>query len=78
MSFETGKIGRQADGAVVARIADTIVHSTVCYDKETTKLDFSPLRVDYFARFRYDSCIAGNRKGVNELISNQIEPICLI
>jgi polyribonucleotide nucleotidyltransferase len=51
MSFETGKIGRQADGAVVARMADTIVHSTVCYDKETTKLDFSPLRVDYFARF---------------------------
>lgn len=53
MSLETGKIGRQADGAVVARSGDTIVYSTACYQKEESEVDFTPLRVDYFARFRY-------------------------
>lgn len=53
MSFETGKIGRQADGAVVASSGDTIVYSTACYQKEESEVDFTPLRVDYFARFRY-------------------------
>lgn len=53
MSLETGKIGRQADGAVVARSGDTIVYSTACYQKEASAVDFTPLRVDYFARFRY-------------------------
>ena len=53
MSFETGKIGRQASGSVVARMMDTIVYSTVCSEREPTPVDFTPLRVDFFARYRY-------------------------
>jgi polyribonucleotide nucleotidyltransferase len=56
ISFETGKIGRQANAAVVARTVDTMVYSTVCYERECTPVDFTPLRVDYFARYRYDDC----------------------
>ena len=51
MSFETGKIGRQASGAVVATMNDTIVYSTVCIEREAKPCDFTPLRVDWFARF---------------------------
>jgi len=51
MSFETGKIGRQASGAVVASLNDTMVYSTVCIERDPTPVDFTPLRVDYFARF---------------------------
>lgn len=53
MSFETGKIGRQASGAAVARTGDTMVYSTVCNEREAVPMDFTPLRVDYFARYRY-------------------------
>lgn len=53
MSFETGKIGRQASGSVVAQLVDTMVYSTVCCEREPTPVDFTPLRVDYFARYRF-------------------------
>jgi len=49
--FETGKIGRQAGGSVVARIADTMVYTTICSERDSTPVDFTPLRVDYFARY---------------------------
>lgn len=49
-----GKIGRQAAGSVVARTGDTMVYSTVCIEREAQPVDFTPLRVDYFARYRYD------------------------
>lgn len=52
MYLETGKIGRQANGAVIARTGDTMVYSTVCFERDPTPVDFTPLRVDYFARFR--------------------------
>lgn len=48
----TGKIGRQAGGSVVARIADTMVYTTICSERDSTPVDFTPLRVDYFARYR--------------------------
>lgn len=51
MSFETGKIGRQANGAVVAKTQDTMVYSTVCFESEPSAVDFTPLRIDYFARY---------------------------
>lgn len=50
-SFETGKIGRQAGGAVVGRINDTIVYSTVCADRNIMSVEFAPLKVDFFARY---------------------------
>ena len=47
MTFETGKIARQAHGAVVARYGDTVVLSTACMDSKATDKDFLPLTVDY-------------------------------
>ncbi|CAM9842027.1 unnamed protein product [Ascophyllum nodosum] len=51
LTFETGKIGRQASGAVMARDGDTVVYSTACTDKKSSVSDFAPLRVDYMERF---------------------------
>lgn len=51
MTFETGRVGRQASGAVVASVSDTMVYSTVCMDREAGEVDFTPLRVDWFARY---------------------------
>ena len=47
LTFETGKIARQAHGAVVARYGDTVVLSTACMDSKATEKDFLPLTVDY-------------------------------
>ena len=43
MSFETGKMARQANGAVVLRYGDTVVLSTACMDSKPTEKDFLPL-----------------------------------
>ncbi len=46
--LETGKIAKQADGAVIAQCGDTVVLATVVSDKIARKgLDFSPLTIDY-------------------------------
>jgi len=47
LTFETGKIARQAHGAVVARYGDTVVLATACMDSKATEKDFLPLTVDY-------------------------------
>ena len=47
MTFETGKMARQAHGAVVARYGDTVVLSTACMDSKAGEKDFLPLTVDY-------------------------------
>src|SRR5579863_3554291 len=47
LTFETGKMARQAHGAVVARYGDTVVLSTACMDSKATEKDFLPLTVDY-------------------------------
>ena len=47
LTFETGKMARQAHGAVVARYGDTIVLATACMDSKATEKDFLPLTVDY-------------------------------
>jgi polyribonucleotide nucleotidyltransferase len=47
LKFETGKIARQANGAVVARYGDTVVLSTACMDSRPTDKGFLPLTVDY-------------------------------
>ena len=49
--LETGKIARQADGAVIAQCGDTVVLATVVSDKIPRKgLDFSPLTIDYLEK----------------------------
>src|SRR5437868_15194088 len=48
ITFETGKIARQANGAVLTRMGETIVFTaaSAAPNPEPTK-DFLPLRVDY-------------------------------
>jgi polyribonucleotide nucleotidyltransferase len=48
LSLETGKIARQADGAVIARLGDTVVLCTVVGAKSAKPgQDFFPLTVHY-------------------------------
>ena len=45
--LETGKIAKQANGAIVARYGDTVVLTTACMASEANDRDFLPLTVDY-------------------------------
>ena len=48
LSFETGKLAKQADGSVVVRLGDTVVLVTACYAANPREgIDFLPLTVDY-------------------------------
>ncbi len=48
LSFQTGKIARQADGSVVAKYGNTQVLATVVFSKSSNyDLDFFPLTVHY-------------------------------
>jgi polyribonucleotide nucleotidyltransferase len=47
LTFETGKIARQAHGSVVARYGDTVLLATACMDNKSAEKDFLPLTVDY-------------------------------
>ncbi|QVL49934.1 MAG: polyribonucleotide nucleotidyltransferase [Thiocapsa sp.] len=48
VTFETGEIARQADGAVLVNVDDTVVLVTVVVDKRPGAVrDFLPLTVDY-------------------------------
>jgi polyribonucleotide nucleotidyltransferase len=45
--LETGKIAKQANGAITARYGDTIVLTTACMAPGANDRDFLPLTVDY-------------------------------
>jgi polyribonucleotide nucleotidyltransferase len=45
--LETGKIAKQANGAIVARYGDTVVLTTACMNSTPNDRDFLPLTVDY-------------------------------
>jgi len=47
LTLETGKMARQAHGAIVARYGDSVVLATACMDNKATEKDFLPLTVDY-------------------------------
>lgn len=46
-ALETGRLAKQASGAVVVRYGDTVVLSTVVASSEPKDLDFFPLTVNY-------------------------------
>src|SRR3989338_1439651 len=51
LSFETGRMAKQADGAVVVRFGETTVLVTVCAARRVKEgQDFFPLTVDYQER----------------------------
>src|SRR6202023_1755505 len=48
LSFETGKLAKQAHGSVVVRIGDSVVLATACASPAPREgIDFFPLTVDY-------------------------------
>src|SRR6185295_9218505 len=48
LSFETGRMAKQSDGAVVVRLGDTVVLATANAQRDAKAgVDFLPLTVDY-------------------------------
>ena len=60
MSFETGKLAALADGAVVVRLGDTVLLSTVCTSKPREGIDFFPLTVEVEERMYAAGKIPGS------------------
>src|SRR3954447_15967216 len=87
LTLETGKIARQADGAVVATYGETKVLATVVAAKEPREgVDFLPLTVDYQEKYYAAGRIPGGyfkREGrpteketlVSRLIDRPIRPL---
>jgi len=85
--LETGKVARQADGAVIAKYGDTTVLATVVSAKEPKEgIDFLPLTVNYQEKFYAAGRIPGGyfkREGrpteketlVSRLIDRPIRPL---
>lgn len=52
ITIETGKLAKQADGAVMVRMGNTMLLATVCAAKDAVPgTDFMPLSVDYKEKF---------------------------
>ena len=52
ITIETGKLAKQADGAAVVRMNDTMLLATVCSKKEAGEhVDFMPLTVEYQEKY---------------------------
>lgn len=52
MSFETGRLAKQANGAVFAKLEGSAVLATVCCSAQATEgLDFVPLTVEYNEKY---------------------------
>ena len=61
-TFETGKLAGQADGAVLARVGDTVVLATAMMSKGVRNgIDYFPLMVDYEERLYAAGKIKGSR-----------------
>ena len=87
ITVETGKLARQADGAVVVRMGDTMLLATVVSRREAKEgVDFLPLSVDYQEKFAAAGRIPGGfikREGrlseyeilVSRLVDRALRPI---
>jgi len=87
LTLETGKIARQATGAVVAKYGKTVVVATVCAAKEVqADQDFFPLTVNYQEKYYATGKIPGGfvkREGkpsereilISRLIDRPIRPL---
>ena len=52
ITIETGKLAKQADGAVTVRMGNTVLLATVCAAKHANPgVDFMPLQVEYKEKF---------------------------
>jgi polyribonucleotide nucleotidyltransferase len=76
--IETGRLARQADGAVVVRCGDTMLLATVVSSKETKDVDFLPLTVEYSEKFAAAGKIPGGffkregRLGESEILVSRL------
>lgn len=60
ITIETGKLARQADGAVVVRLGDTMLLATVVANQDAREgVDFLPMSVDYQEKFAAAGRIPG-------------------
>jgi len=87
VTIETGRLARQADGAVTVRQGKCILLATVCANKEPKEgQDFFPLSVDYQEKFASAGRIPGSffkREGrlsdyevlVSRLIDRALRPL---
>ena len=87
ITLETGKLARQADGAVVLRMGKTVLLATVvCNPTPKDGIDFLPLSVDYQEKFASAGRIPGSfqrREGrlsdhevlVSRLIDRALRPM---
>lgn len=58
--LKTGKIARQANGAITLQCGDTFVLATACASPTASaEIDFLPLRVDYQEKF---SAVGNSRR----------------
>ena len=61
LSMETGRLARQADGAVTVRQGNCVLLATVVANKEAKEgQDFFPLSVDYMEKFASAGRIPGS------------------
>ncbi len=87
ITIETGKLARQADGAVVVKLGDTMLLATVVSSKDAKEgVDFLPLSVDYQEKFASAGRIPGSfqrREGrlgdheilISRLVDRALRPI---
>ena len=62
LKLETGRLAKQATGAVLATMGETMVLATVCAEKTAVEgQDFFPLTVDYQEKFASAGRIPGSR-----------------
>ena len=60
LTLETGKMARQADGAVMVTYGETVVMATACFQKTQKEgMDFFPLTVNYQEKFYAGGRIPG-------------------
>src|ERR1700745_2993368 len=82
LRLETGKVARQADGAVIASYGETVVLATVVAAKSPREgVDFLPLTVDYQEKAYAAGRIPGGyfkregrRTEKGTLVSRRIDP----
>ncbi len=87
ISLETGKIARQADGAIIAKCGETVVLATVVGAKKVNpEVDYFPLQVNYQEKYYAAGKIPGgyfkrearpteNETLVSRLIDRPIRPL---
>lgn len=79
ITLETGKLAKQADGAVTLTMGNTILLATVCAAKDATPgTDFMPLQVEYrekfsaFGRFPGGFLKREGRPSDNEILTSRL------